>query len=119
MSSEIKEAAKHILDRGVHAPEVGIILGTGLGNLIVEKIRNPIVIPYEDIPHFPTSTVDFHKGKLIYGDLEGKKVLAMQGRLHYYEGYSMQQITLPVRVMRFVGINTLLISNAAGNLNSN
>jgi len=119
MTHQIKEAADYILNRGAHAPEVGIILGTGLGNLIVDKIRNQIVIPYEDIPNFPTSTVEFHKGKLIYGDLAGKKILAMQGRLHYYEGYSMQQITFPVRVMKFAGIKTLLISNAAGNLNLN
>jgi purine-nucleoside phosphorylase len=117
MSHQIKEAVDYILDRGAHAPEVGIILGTGLGSLIVDKITNPIVIPFEDIPNFPTSTVEFHKGKLIYGDIAGKKILAMQGRLHYYEGYSMQQITFPVRVMRSAGINTLLISNAAGNLN--
>jgi purine-nucleoside phosphorylase len=117
MTHQIKEAADYILDRGAHAPEVGIILGTGLGSLIVDKIRNPIVIPFEDIPNFPTSTVEFHKGKLIYGDIAGKKILAMQGRLHYYEGHSMQKITFPVRVMRSAGINTLLISNAAGNLN--
>lgn len=119
MTNQIKEAVDYILNRGANAPEVGIILGTGLGNLIVDKIKNPIIIPYEDIPNFPTSTVEFHKGKLIYGDLAGKKILAMQGRLHYYEGYSMQQITFPVRVMRSAGIKALLISNAAGNLNLN
>jgi purine-nucleoside phosphorylase len=118
MINQIKTAADFILDKGVMAPEIGVILGTGLGNLFVEKIENPLIIPYQDIPHFPPSTVEFHKGNLIYGDCFGKKVLAMQGRFHYYEGYSMQQITLPVRVMKYLGAKTLLISNAAGNMNS-
>ncbi len=83
----------------------------------MEEIKNPIIINYNSIPHFPISTVEFHKGRLIYGDLKGKKVLAMQGRFHFYEGYSMQQITLPVRVMKFLGIKQLLISNAAGSMN--
>ena len=117
MVNEIKEAADYLSSRGVGIPQAGIILGTGLGNLLVEKIENAIIIPYQDIPHFPTSTVEFHKGRMIYGDLGGKKILAMQGRFHYYEGYSMQQITFPVRVMKFAGIKTLIISNAAGNLN--
>ncbi len=117
MIDQIQEASKFIRDHGVDAPEIGIILGTGLGNLLVKEIRNPIVINYNSIPHFPISTVEFHKGKLIYGTIKGKKVLAMQGRLHYYEGYSMQQITLPVRVMKMLGVEHLLISNAAGNMN--
>ncbi len=114
---ELQEATDFIRSSGVHAPEVGIILGTGLGNLFVQQIHNPLVIDYHAIPHFPTATVEFHPGKLIYGDVAGKKVIAMQGRFHYYEGYTMQQIVLPVRVMKMLGIKHLLISNAAGNMN--
>lgn len=117
MINTIEEAADYIRNRGVTAPEVGIILGTGLGNIFVQQIRNAASIDYKDIPHFPAATVEFHKGRLIYGDVMGKKVLAMQGRFHYYEGYSMQQITLPVRVMKLLGIKYLLISNAAGSMN--
>ncbi len=117
MIEKINEAAEFIRKRGVKQPEVGVILGTGLGNLFVKEIKNPVVINYNSIPHFPISTVEFHKGQLIYGDVKGKKVLAMQGRFHYYEGYSMQQITLPVRVMKLLGVKNLLISNAAGNMN--
>ena len=117
MIDQIKEATAYLKNHGIAAPEVGVILGTGLGNKFVEQIKNPLVINYNSIPHFPISTVEHHKGKLIYGDIKGKKVLAMQGRFHYYEGYSMQQITLPVRVMKLLGVEHLLISNAAGNLN--
>src|SRR5882672_8495959 len=117
MLREIQEATSFIRDHGVTAPEVGVILGTGLGNIFVQKIKDPVIINYNSIPHFPISTVEFHKGKLIYGTVKGKKVLAMQGRFHYYEGYSMQKITLPVRVMKMLGVKHLLISNAAGNMN--
>ena len=117
MIDSIKEATDFIRGKGVTSPEVGVILGTGLGNLFAEKIQNQFVIDYHRIPHFPLSTVETHKGKLIFGEVGGKKVIAMQGRFHYYEGYSMQQITLPVRVMKMLGIKYLLISNAAGNLN--
>jgi purine-nucleoside phosphorylase len=117
MLHQINEAVRYIQSHGITQPEVGIILGTGLGNRFVREIKNPIVINYNSIPHFPISTVESHKGKLIYGELKGKKVLAMQGRFHYYEGYNMQQITMPVRVMKFLGIDYLLISNAAGCLN--
>lgn len=100
-------------------PRIGIILGTGLGGL-AREIRKEAVIPYDAIPHFPVSTVESHHGKLIFGTLAGKKVVAMQGRFHYYEGYTMQQIAFPVRVMSRkvgLGVDTLLISNAAGGLN--
>ena len=117
MLEKINEAAEFIRKRGVKHPDIGVILGTGLGNRFVEEIKNPVVINYNSIPHFPISTVEFHKGQLIYGEVHGKKVLAMQGRFHYYEGYSMQQITLPVRVMKLLGVKHLLISNAAGNMN--
>jgi purine-nucleoside phosphorylase len=117
MLQEIQEATEYLRKHGIANPEIGIILGTGLGNLFVKEIKNPIEINYNSIPHFPVSTVEFHKGKLIYGEIRGKKVLAMQGRFHYYEGYSMKKITLPVRVMKMLGIKNLLISNAAGNMN--
>ncbi|WKZ59375.1 MAG: purine-nucleoside phosphorylase [Cyclobacteriaceae bacterium] len=117
MIKEIKEATDFLRKRGVEAPEVGVILGTGLGNLFVKEIKKPLIINYNSIPHFPISTVEYHKGQLIYGEVKGKKVLAMQGRFHYYEGYSLQQVTLPVRVMKLLGVQHLLISNAAGNLN--
>lgn len=117
MIDQLKETTSFLRSQGITQPEVGVILGTGLGNLFVRQINDPVVIDYHDIPNFPVSTVEFHKGKLIYGDVRGKKVLAMQGRFHYYEGYSMQQITLPVRVMKMLGVQHLLISNAAGNMN--
>lgn len=95
---------------------IGIILGTGLGGL-VKEIKIYHQIDYKDLPHFPLSTVESHHGKLIFGEISGKKIVAMQGRFHYYEGYTMQQITYPVRVMKFLGVNTLLISNACGGMN--
>ena len=97
-------------------PEIGIVLGTGLGGL-VNDIEIEYQIMYSNIPNFPISTLEFHSGKLIFGMLEGKKVVAMQGRLHYYEGYSMQQITFPIRTMKALGIQHLFVSNAAGSLN--
>lgn len=102
---------------GDFEPEVGIVLGTGLGGL-VKDIKVAYSIMYSSIPNFPISTLEFHSGKLIFGELEGKKVVAMQGRLHYYEGYSMQQITFPIRVLKRLGIKHLFVSNAAGSLNA-
>jgi purine-nucleoside phosphorylase len=114
---QFNESAAFLRKAGVNAPKVGVILGTGLGNRFVREIQNPLSIEYSDIPHFPESTVESHHGKLIYGEMHGKQVLAMQGRFHYYEGYDLRQITLPVRVMKLLGIENLLISNAAGNIN--
>jgi purine-nucleoside phosphorylase len=116
--NKIKEAAAYIKSKGIDNPEIGIVLGTGLGNLAT-KINVEIEIEYSQIPHFPEATVEFHAGKLIYGTISGKKVLAMRGRFHYYEGYTMQQIVLPVQVMKLLGINYLLLSNAAGCINLN
>ena len=113
---KIRNTVDFLSKAGINGPEIGIILGTGLGKLVGEiEVLNSI--DYADIPDFPVSTVEFHHGKLIYGKLRGKKVLAMQGRFHYYEGYSMQQITFPVRVMKFLGVKHLLVSNAGGALN--
>ncbi len=117
MLSQINEAAAYIEKQGITDPETGVILGTGLGRLFVQKLKNPIVINYNSIPHFPISTVESHKGRLIYGTIKRKKVLAMEGRFHYYEGYTMKEITLPVRVMKLLGVRNLLISNAAGSMN--
>jgi len=113
---EIKETKSYLQDILKQKPDIGIILGTGLGGL-VKEIDILQEINYEQIPNFPLSTVESHAGKLILGKLSGKSVLAMQGRFHYYEGYSMQQITLPVRVMFELGIRTLIISNACGGMN--
>lgn len=117
MIETIQQASDFIKRKGVTEPYIGVILGTGLGSIFAEQIENPIVIDYRDIPNFPTATVETHKGKLLYGTLKGKRILAMQGRFHFYEGYSMQQITLPVRVMKSLGVKYLLISNASGNMN--
>ena len=114
----IKEAADYLKQRGFENPEVGIILGTGLGK-IVESIEIESEVSYNHIPNFPTATVEFHKGKLIYGTLEGKKVVVMQGRFHVYEGYSLRDVTFPVRVMHLLGIKHLLVSNASGAVNLN
>ncbi|MGK6352603.1 purine-nucleoside phosphorylase [Parapedobacter sp. DT-150] len=113
----IEETTEFIRQRiGDFAPEFGIILGTGLGKL-VDEVEITRQLMYANIPNFPISTVEFHTGKLIFGILNGRRVMAMQGRLHYYEGYSMQQITFPVRVMKALGVQKLFVSNAAGSLN--
>ena len=116
MLEKIKATANFIKERIQASPEVGIILGTGLGGL-VNEIEIIDSIPYSDIPNFPVSTVDGHAGRLIYGKLGDKDVLAMQGRFHYYEGYDMKEVTFPVRVMKFVGVKNLFVSNASGGLN--
>lgn len=112
----IEEAVAFLQGKQSTKPMVGIILGTGL-NALAELIEPAISIPFSDIPHFPLATVGFHKGQLIFGKVGNTAVVVMQGRLHYYEGYSMQQITFPVRVMKQLGIGYLLLSNAAGGLN--
>jgi purine-nucleoside phosphorylase len=112
----IQEAISFIRQQTDFVPEVGIILGTGLGGLINE-IQITHQIDYGKIPHFPVSTVESHQGKLIFGIMGNKQVVAMQGRFHFYEGYSMQQVTFPVRVMKYLGIKQLFVSNAAGGLN--
>ncbi len=114
----IEESAEYLKQRGFEKPEIGIILGTGLGQ-IIEKIEIHSEVSYNHIPNFPTATVEFHKGKLIYGTLEGKKVIVMQGRFHLYEGYSLFDVTFPVRVMHKLGIKKLLVSNASGAINLN
>lgn len=116
MLEQLEETVSYLQGRGITSPEVGIVLGTGLGKFIA-KMRVIVRIPYADIPHFPVATVEFHQGNLVYGEVAGRHVLAMQGRFHYYEGYTMQQVTFPVRVMKMLGVRTLLLSNASGSMN--
>lgn len=113
---KIKESARFIEEKISSKPTIGLILGSGLGEL-ADQIEDPIKIPYEQIPHFPVSTVEGHAGQLVIGQLEGKYVVAMQGRFHYYEGYSMQEVTFPVRVMKTLGIDLIIITNACGGMN--
>ena len=114
----INQTVDYLKEKGFNKPEIGIILGTGLGKLI-DEVKILKEVSYNHIPNFPTATVEFHKGKLIFGELEGKKVLVMQGRFHLYEGYSLQDVTFPVRIMEKLGIHTLLVSNASGAINLN
>lgn len=118
MINQINETVAFLKQKGFNNPQVGIVLGTGLGKL-VNEITIEQEIAYSEIPHFPIATVESHSGKLIYGELNGKKVIAMSGRFHFYEGYTMQQITFPIRVMKFLGVAHLLLSNAAGAINLN
>jgi purine-nucleoside phosphorylase len=118
MKKIIKQSAEFLKDRGFGSPEIGVILGTGLGQ-IIEHVKIEAEVSYNHIPNFPTATVEFHKGKLIYGELSGKKVVLMQGRFHLYEGYSLLDVTFPVRVMKALGIKKLLVSNASGAINAN
>ena len=118
MLEKIEQTVSYLKENGFAEPEVGIILGTGLGKLI-DEIEIQAEANYEDIPHFPTATQEFHKGKLAYGLLSGKKVVVMQGRFHLYEDYTQQEVTYPVRIMHKLGIHKLLISNASGAVNLN
>ena len=114
--TQIKEAADYVLQKSGTPPEIGMILGSGLGGLA--DLASPAVkMPYEDIPHFPVSTVKGHSGTLVTGELSGKKIIALQGRFHYYEGYSLQQVTFPVRVMQMMGVKKIIITNACGGIN--
>ena len=116
LKESINETTQFIRSKTKFVPQIGIILGTGLGSL-AEGIKVEAKISYEEIPHFPVSTVESHAGRLIFGELSGKNVVAMQGRFHYYEGYDLKQVTFPVRVMKALGANTLVVSNACGGLN--
>lgn len=117
MWEKVQETVKFIQERTDNfEPTIGIVLGSGLGNFI-DEIEITYKIPYHQIPNFPTSTVEGHKGNLILGTIGSKKVIAMQGRFHYYEGYNMQQVTFPIRTMKFLGVDTLIVSNASGGVN--
>ncbi len=117
MLQKVTEAVDFIKSKYKTTPAVGIVLGSGLGSF-TQQIEVEFEITYNDIPHFPVSTVEGHTGKLIFGNLSGKKVVAMAGRFHYYEGYSTQEVVFPIRVLKFLGIETLLLSNAAGGTNT-
>nr|WP_131927648.1 purine-nucleoside phosphorylase [Effusibacillus lacus] len=112
----IQEAAKAIKDRVQPVPAVGLVLGSGLG-VLAEEVQDAIRVPYGEIPHFPVSTVEGHAGQFVFGTFAGKFVAMMQGRFHYYEGYSLEQVTFPVRVMKQLGIDTIIVTNAAGGIN--
>ncbi|WP_372794137.1 purine-nucleoside phosphorylase [Lutibacter sp.] len=116
MWNKVQDTVKFLQEKGITKPDYGIILGTGLGNL-VEKIEIEITIPYEEIPNFPVSTVAGHSGELIFGIIGTKKVIAMRGRFHYYEGWTMEQTVFPVRVMKYLGVENLIVSNASGGVN--
>ena len=116
MLATINNTANFIKEKTNFSPEIGIILGTGLGGL-VNEIEADHILSYEEIPNFPVSTVEGHSGKLIFGTLGGKKVIALQGRFHFYEGYSMNEVVFPVRVMKYLGIKKLIVSNACGGVN--
>lgn len=113
---QLQQTSQFIKDKYPHQPQIGIVLGSGLGNLSNE-IEVEKEIEYAAIPHFPVSTVEGHEGKLVFGKIGGKRVVAMNGRFHYYEGYSPQEVVFPIRLMKFLGVHTLLISNAAGGMN--
>jgi purine-nucleoside phosphorylase len=112
----IQEASQFMRSQLSELPEIGLILGSGLGSL-ADEIENPLYIPYETIPHFPISTVAGHEGRFVFGTLMGKRVLAMQGRFHYYEGYAMDVVTMPVYVMKALGVESMIVTNACGGLN--
>lgn len=118
MKEHLNKTVQFLKERGFGTPDVGIILGTGLGKL-ADAIKIEIEVSYNHIPYFPTATVEFHQGKFLFGTLSGKKVVVMQGRFHVYEGYSMQDVTYPVRIMEQLGIKKLLVSNASGAINLN
>lgn len=115
MLNKIKETAAFLNANGFAAAQAGVVLGTGLGEFL-QYFTESHSISYADIPNFPQATVEFHKGRLVTGLLHGKKVIVMQGRFHYYEGYSMQQVTFPIRVLKELGVQVLLLSNAAGGM---
>lgn len=115
---KIVEASEYIKSKIQEIPEVAIILGSGLGSL-AEDVGNKITIKYSEIPHFPVSTVQGHAGQFVYGELEGKKVILMQGRFHYYEGYDIKTVVMPIRVLKILGIDKLIVTNAAGGVNTN
>ena len=118
MWNQIHETVAFIQQKINFQPQVGVILGSGLGSF-TDDILIEHILPYSEIPNFPVSTVQGHKGALVFGSIGTQKVVAMQGRFHYYEGYSMQEVTFPVRVMKFLGIQTLIVSNASGGVNPN
>jgi purine-nucleoside phosphorylase len=118
MWEQVQETVSYIKEKTGFTPEYGVILGSGLGSF-TDDIQIEFTLPYSEIPHFPVSTVQGHKGALVFGTIRSKKVVAMQGRFHFYEGYDMKQVTFPVRVMKYLGVTKLIVSNASGGVNPN
>jgi purine-nucleoside phosphorylase len=118
MWEQVQETVSYIKERINLTPEYGVILGSGLGSF-TDEMKIEYTLPYNEIPNFPVSTVEGHKGALVFGTIGEKKVVAMQGRFHFYEGYSMTEVTFPVRVMKFLGVEKLVVSNASGGVNPN
>lgn len=118
MWEQVQETVDYIQNRTSFSPEYGVILGSGLGGF-TDDMEIEFILPYNEIPNFPVSTVDGHKGALVFGTVNGKNVVAMQGRFHYYEGYTMKEVTFPVRVMKHLGVEKLVVSNASGGVNQN
>jgi purine-nucleoside phosphorylase len=118
MWNKVQETSKYIIDKTNFSPEYGVILGSGLGGF-TDDILIEFTLPYSDIPNFPVSTVEGHKGALVFGTIGDKKVVAMQGRFHFYEGYDMKEVTFPVRVLKHIGVTKLIVSNASGGVNPN
>jgi len=116
LEKQINSTVEYIRSQTDIVPKIAVVLGTGLGAL-ADHVEDKLSIPYEDIPHFPTSTLEAHAGNLVLGTIAGKKVVIMQGRFHYYEGYSMKEVTFPIRAMKALGASTLIVSNAAGSMN--
>ncbi|WP_048602216.1 purine-nucleoside phosphorylase [Rubeoparvulum massiliense] len=116
MWDKIKEATVYIQNHVQTRPTIGLVLGSGLG-VLADEVENPTIIPYQEIPHFPRSTVEGHAGQLVIGQLANKQVICMQGRFHYYEGYPLQDVTFPIRVMKELGVETIILTNAAGGVN--
>lgn len=116
-SHKIQQTKEYLLSKIKSCPSVGLVLGSGLG-ILAEEIENPVHINYDEIPNFPVSTVEGHQGRLIVGDLKGKRVIAMQGRFHYYEGHSLEAVTFPIRIMKAIGVKQMIVTNAAGGINT-
>ncbi|MEC0276131.1 purine-nucleoside phosphorylase [Peribacillus frigoritolerans] len=115
-NEKVQQTREYLLSRINQCPSIGLVLGSGLG-ILADEIENSITISYDEIPHFPVSTVTGHKGRIVIGDLKGKHVIAMQGRFHYYEGHSLEAVTYPIRVMKALGVKQIIVTNAAGGIN--
>ncbi|MFP7737102.1 purine-nucleoside phosphorylase [Priestia aryabhattai] len=117
-NEKVQQTKDYLLSQIDQCPSIGLVLGSGLG-ILAEEIEKPIYIPYNEIPHFPASTVTGHAGQMVIGDLKGKRVIAMQGRFHYYEGHSLEAVTYPIRIMKAIGVQQIIVTNAAGGINPN
>ena len=117
-NEKVQQTKDYLLSQIDQLPSIGLVLGSGLG-ILADEIENPIYIPYNEIPHFPASTVTGHAGRMVIGDLKGKRVIAMQGRFHYYEGHSLEAVTYPIRIMKAIGVQQIIVTNAAGGINPN